>query len=405
MNTFTFDTHLTADEYDAFVTSRPECNVLQSSRWAVIKNTWSHTLTAVRNESGKILAAGLVLKRPLPLGFEMWYLPHGPILDFTNRELLRFYLRCLATQARNSRAILIKIDPPVALEAAPLSERTGEANPLALLVREDFLASGFLYRGLTTSMHDTLQPRFTTATMRPTEGTDILAAVSKRTRRFVKDAENRYVQVRRVGAEALEDFMYVISRTEEAKSIQLRSRTYYENILHTYGEDALLYMAYLNIDEACAGYKERIAAAQEKLASLGEQAPQKRRELEQQIASHNTQLNFLHERTMAGDPENVPLAGCISVLYGSGLEMLYAGMNRNYAKIPAQDAIYIETMRKAFSRGARYASMGGVANSLDDGLTTFKSHFAPLIIEKLGEFDLPVRPLLYKVIDYMLARR
>ena len=41
--------------------------------------------------------------------------------------------------------------------------------------------------------------------------------------------------------------------------------------------------------------------------------------------------------------------------------------------------------------------MGGVEGTLDDGLTKFKDNFNPMINEFIGEFDIPVNKMLFKL--------
>lgn len=41
--------------------------------------------------------------------------------------------------------------------------------------------------------------------------------------------------------------------------------------------------------------------------------------------------------------------------------------------------------------------MGGVDGDFKDGLSEFKSNFAPIVREYIGEFDLPVHRLLYVI--------
>lgn len=407
MTSYTFDDAVEAGEYDAFVKAQPTCNLLQSSAWAQVKSSWGHRLTVLRDEAGTIRAAGLVLIRPLKLGFTMWYLPHGPVLDYGApgaADALGAYLRELAAAARKTRCAFVKVDPPLALRAAWQEDLTAEREPRALQYKELFESQGYLHQGFPLEMHATLQPRFTTATMKPPEGKTLLDMVPKRTRRFVKDAQAHYVEVRRVGAEGLDDFLEVITHTEAAKGVRLRNREYFQTLFEAYGDDVFLYMAYLDLDDAIAKYRDKITQCQKALAGLGENAKQKRKEYTQQIASSQKQVDFLVERRKT-DRSPLPLAGCLSILYGTGFEMLYAGMNRDYSKITAQDLIYVKSMSEAFANGARYCSIGGIAGTLDDGLLKFKSHFSPLIIEKLGEFDLPLHRMVYRAVKFYLARR
>jgi serine/alanine adding enzyme len=69
---------------------------------------------------------------------------------------------------------------------------------------------------------------------------------------------------------------------------------------------------------------------------------------------------------------------------------------------------YVENFKWAYERGCRFANMGGVEGSLDDGLTKFKDNFDPTINEFIGEFDLMVNPLLgpiaLKAYNYLKSR-
>ena len=86
---YIFKSNINQKEYDHFVENHPSCSLLQSYKWANIKNNWKPIYTGVY-EKDTLVAAGLVLIRPLPLSFSMFYLPRGPILDYKNKELLNY---------------------------------------------------------------------------------------------------------------------------------------------------------------------------------------------------------------------------------------------------------------------------------------------------------------------------
>ena len=62
-------------------------------------------------------------------------------------------------------------------------------------------------------------------------------------------------------------------------------------------------------------------------------------------------------------------------------------------------------MKYAFSHGCSFANMGGVEGDLADGLTKFKANFNPYINEFIGEFDLPVNRLLYRLSEWLYRIR
>ncbi len=105
-------------------------------------------------------------------------------------------------------------------------------------------------------------------------------------------------------------------------------------------------------------------------------------------------------------PEEVAIAGIISISYGNVMEMLYAGMNDDFKKFYPQYLLYPKVFSDAYDNGIVWSNMGGVEGSLDDGLTQFKSNFNPVIEEFIGEFNIPVSPF-YKLANslYKLRKR
>ena len=70
-----------------------------------------------------------------------------------------------------------------------------------------------------------------------------------------------------------------------------------------------------------------------------------------------------------------------------------------------QYLLYPIAFEDAFSSGASWANMGGVEGDLADGLSKFKSNFNPDIQELIGEFNIPVNGLLYKLSNFAYKLR
>ena len=400
----TFVTDVDAAKYDEFVLQHPQCNVLQSPAWAQVKAEWDSILTALVDEGGNILVAGLVLKRALPLGYSFWYVPHGPIGDYSNEQVMQAYLRGLGNYAKKSRAIAVRIDPPVVVKQGTKADFPETYAPHTATIRAMIESVGFAHRGFVTGLHESLQPRFQTATVRPQGVSDVLTAMPKRTRTQYRQAVRRQAEVYRGANENLDEFLKVIHATEEEKGISLRSGAYYERILDAYDDDAYLMLCTLNIVKAIEVFNTEIDELTQRLDAIDEKSKNKRHELSEQIASRKKSLAEMEERHEI-DGDQVTLAGCLAVGYGTGFEILYAGTNRDYATIPAQDLVWVDTLQLAFDGGANYASLGGVDGSLDDSLLTFKSRFNAEIFEKIGEFDLVNNKPLYAAFDWLMTRR
>ena len=110
--TYTF--HLDTDPLlmDSFVENHEQNSLYQCSKWAEVKNNWDHFFTSCL-EGDKIVATALVLKRKMPFGKCLFYIPRGPVMDYHNPELVSFFLDHLVSLAKQHHAIALRFDPNV----------------------------------------------------------------------------------------------------------------------------------------------------------------------------------------------------------------------------------------------------------------------------------------------------
>ena len=105
---YTYKTGLSTSEHDRFVIDSPQTNLLQSSSWAKIKDSWGNDRLGFYQD-GNLVAVASVLIQPLPLGFSMIYIPRGPIMDYQDKELLAFVMASLKKYAKTKACPLCEI--------------------------------------------------------------------------------------------------------------------------------------------------------------------------------------------------------------------------------------------------------------------------------------------------------
>ena len=123
--TFTYKIGISAQEHDQFVQNSGQTNLLQSSKWAHIKDNWDNERIGFY-EDGKMVASASILIKRLPLGFTMFYIPRGPILDYQNPELVNYVMYSLKQYGRKRRAVFIKFDPALLLRQYQITDSSKE---------------------------------------------------------------------------------------------------------------------------------------------------------------------------------------------------------------------------------------------------------------------------------------
>ncbi|HHE0609772.1 TPA: peptidoglycan bridge formation glycyltransferase FemA/FemB family protein [Streptococcus pyogenes] len=390
---------ISEEEHDSFVKEHQQISVLQGSDWAKIKNQWQNERIGIYKEEKQVASLSLLIKL-LPLGRSIIYIPRGPVMDYLDRDLVAFTMKTLKDYGKTKKALFIKYNPAILLKQYALGQEEEEEKPLALAAIKNLQEAGVHWTGLTMEIADSIQPRFQ-ANIYTQENLEM--QFPKHTRRLIKDAKQRGVETYRASQSELHKFSKIVSLTEKRKNISLRNEAYFQKLMTTYGDKAYLHLAKVNIPQKLDQYRQQLILINQDITRT--QAHQKKRlkKLEDQKASLERYITEFEGFTDQY-PEEVVVAGILSISYGNVMEMLYAGMNDDFKKFYPQYLLYPKVFQDAYQDGIIWANMGGVEGSLDDGLTKFKANFAPTIEEFIGEFNLPVSPL-YHIANTMYKIR
>ena len=393
-----FLTDINNEKYTEFIKSHKHGNMMQAIEWSSIKNTWGAVRVAVSDDEDNIIAAAQVLTRK-----GLWYVPRGPILDYNNKELLGFFLTNLKKFAKTKQAKLVKLDIPIAVKDEKLANfKDVDVDRSNDELIKTFKSYGYNHKGFSLDMSSTIQPRFNTVTKLTAEVPDLFP---KDTRRLIRDADKKFVEVRRCGKENLDDFLFALACTEKRKNISLRGREYFENLLDTFGDNALLYISYINVEKALKECQMRKRNLELEIEALGEKSPKKKRTLVEQVAGIEKLITLFNTLEIEDKTKDQVISAAITIAYGNHAEIIYAGMNESFAKLPAQYKVFSDTMKTAQMMGVSEVSMGGIEGNLNDSLLGFKSKFAPNIVEYYGEFDLVLSQSFNLMYNYGLPLR
>ena len=383
-----FITNVTAQAHDEFVKQSPLNHLLQSSTWAKVKDNWSSKIVGVTNDDDELIASSLVLIKTLPLGFTMYYAPRGPIMDYHNQDLVSFFFKEFKKFAKKDHALFIKIDPAILVESS---------EPVISNLKQ----VGADWLGLTKNMSDTIQPRFNAVIYKEDFSEDNL---SKKTRQFLNKAKRSEPIVEIGSISLIPEFCELMRKTEIRKDISLRNAEYYQKLLEQYPQDAFITLTRINLGKLLSNYQADLMKISNDIDKITNNKKLKAVNLE----IENIQKNISELSTIIKEHGEVVPASCeLCINSGGAAETLYGGTDITFQKYYPSYLTWYETINTAFNKGARTVNMGGVENSLskDDGLLRFKKHFNPQIEEYIGEFNIPVNGLLYKLSNLAYNRR
>ncbi len=188
--------------WNRFVAGAPNPHVLQSWEWGEFKQAYGwQPIRLMFCRGSEVVAAASVLKRAVgPLS--MCYLPKGPVMDFSDVQLVDEVLAGIARLARRQRAIYVKIDPDVPLESAAVLQRHG------------------FRRG-----EDVQRPNTMMLDVSGSED-DVLGRMKPKWRYNIRLAEKKGVEIVPAGPEDFEDFYRVYKETGERDYFIIRPYDY-----------------------------------------------------------------------------------------------------------------------------------------------------------------------------------
>jgi len=203
-----------AGRWRQFVADAPQGDVLQCMEWGEVKSrTGWRPFTVAVLDGPRIVAGALALRRSAPLGRSILYCPRGPVVDWQNAEALGCVVEGLRRLAREQRAILVKVDPPLA----------GEAHAVALR------KAGFRPAPVPDEGFGGTQPRAVMKTFPLADDDTLLARFKPKTRYNIRLAERKGVEVTGDATrEDLREFYAVLLETGERDGFHVRDLGYFE---------------------------------------------------------------------------------------------------------------------------------------------------------------------------------
>lgn len=385
---YTFIEHTDPKEFDTFVLHSSQNNLFQSSSWATLKENWESHFLSVK-EGDKIVGAALVLIRPLILGKKLAYIPRGPIMDFHNEELIRFFFEHLKQFAKNQHCAIVRFDPEIIYHKFTYQERNDAHENQNEDILSLFQSLGIRHKGFTTHIPEATQPRFN-AMMEVTE--DYRNHLVKNTNQSIRTAIKRGAEVY-VGKEYLHDFAMVMKETEKRNHIALRNEEYFQKMLDAFGEHATVMVTKLNFPRQIQLVNQEIENLENDLLHV-EHEKQKKSILKQ-IDDLTKELSFLQEHYEEEGKDEVTICGKLVCWNDSRMEFFYMGNHPKYMRIRANYLLYSKFLDYCVENHIPYCSFGGIDGSLKDGLTQFKSAWPISIEEYVGEFNIVFDPVIF----------
>ncbi len=361
-----------ATEHRGFLDRQSSASFLQTPAWGEVKSEWRHeSIGWYRGDD--IVGAGLVLYRQLPkLKRYLAYLPEGPVLDWSDPALDES-LRAMSEHLGRQGAFGVRMGPPVttrtwsadAVKAAMADDAHQRLSDVPAETRHDTggdVQSVLRRQGWRPVRSDhgfsAGQPQF--VFQLPLAGRsedDLLKGMNQQWRRNIKKADKAGVVVKQGSPDALAAFHALYAETAARDGFTPRPLSYFQR----------MFAALLAEDS------DRIRLY---------------------LAHHESDL----------------VAATTWVRVGNHTWYSYGASSTAKRDVRGSNAIQWQMIRDAIAVGADVYDLRGITDTLDNndphiGLIQFKVGTGGVVVEYVGEWDLPLNRLLYRAFDVYMKRR
>ena len=346
-------------------------------------------------ENDEVLAYATFIYFPYKKFFFKVTAQHGPIMDYSNTELVRFYMTELKKYfAKDFRVLCVRVNPF-------LNERIYKDIEYVETTKESIETDKILTSLGYKSLNDDL---FTNPTLASrciysreleetlTEDT-LLKTVSTMAKRSINKAIKEGITVKEIDIFNDEDaaiFDSINKSTEDRINFQIRTSEYFRNLKTALGDKLHLMVSYLDCDSLISKLNKEIedfnsekTKLTEKLES-GKVNPEKTMNkiarIDESIAFNNDKIAKIS--SLKEENDNIIYLSCASFIE-SGQDLIYfsSGAMEKFHRYEGPSAILYHMLKFAINKGFKYFNFFGTAKdfeteqSADYGVLQFKRNF------------------------------
>lgn len=401
---------ITESEYDVFQKQHLYRDFMNSVQAMELKrmNQWQVEYVGVK-EGDTLLCASALTSIPVMKIFRFYYAQRGFLIDYSNKELLSFFVDNLKSYLKSKKALYLLADPNVLYKERDIDSNLVDGGFDNSYVVENLQSCGLEHQGFTKNFQVLSQIRWVFSLyLKGKDENTILKEMHQQTRWSVNKTLKQGIQVRELNIDELDIFIKMMDHTSKRRNFEQRDKNFYYNQMIAFKEDAKLLMAYLDIDEFRSRLdSEKIELDKEYqtiLEKLEEMPNSKKFIKKQRVCLEALELNEkkYKEAKELEDAHGtvIPMATSFFITQQDECVYLYSAAYDEFKKYNAPYAIQWYMIRECLKKGIKRYNFYGLSGDFDEnasdyGVYEFKKGFGGVVEELLGDFILPIRPLSY----------
>lgn len=406
---------LSRQEYEVFQKNQTYRCFLNGVETVDLKNAEGYEGIYVGvKENHQLLCATTLIKMPCMKKFHFYYAPRGFLMDYRNEELLTFFTKELKAYAKQRGIIYVLFDPYIEYK-----ERDGDGKLVEngfdnSDIVENLIQHGYQHKGFSEGYGHNMQWIRWTYTM-PLKGETkdtLWKKLQQQTRYSINKTLRYQMQVKELSYEELPLFDEIMKKTAERRNFDTRDLAFFQKQYKAYQGHLKTLLAYLDVSlyrKALQGEEDALLADKAKLTVELEEHPNSKKHQKRLRVVEET-LGVMQKRFKEADEVEqqygniIPMAASMFMMYDDEVTYLFSGAYEEFRGFYAPYAIQWHMIQEAIDKGYERYNFYGISGdfheaSPDYGVYKFKRGFPGNVNELIGDFVLPVKPSVYKLLQ------
>lgn len=386
-------TELTDKEFMDFVNTRPEKNFFQTVMMKDrIKKEGTEVYLVGVKEKNKVIAASFIAANGHTfMGYKTFEAYKGFILDYENKELVKFMSEEVKKFLSSKKALRLIIDPYI-----PNVSRDMDANIVDGIdnrhIREYLESLGYKYN------EDGAQVKWCYCLdINGKTSDELFNDFRSSTRNNINRTNSKFkLNVRTLTKEQLPEFKKVTSDTCDRREFSDKSLVYYENMYDSFGDDVTFKICEIDLDTYLDVLESEVETYSTKIEELSDSSSNKKKKEEMRKNIENNKKKIEETKKLKEEKGSViPLSAAMFMLYGDEIVYLFSGSYAEYMSFCGQYRLQWEIIKYAADNGYKRYNFYGIQDVFnpkgkDYGVYEFKKGFGGYVEELLGSFILDI---------------
>lgn len=385
---------LTEDEFRVFLDSHPLKTFLQTPEIAHLRESsgWKKHYVGVEDENG-LIAATMMVSRKHRFGQVEFYAPRGFLLDYSNQELLSYFMQNIKKYIKREKGYVLRIDPYLSFK-----ERDTNGDIVPNGVDNSSVVTNLKAYGFQKKDTEEQAKWMYVLDVEGKTADELLKNMKPNTRNNIRKTLKTGIVLQELQYDELDQFYQIMVETGKRKHFEIRSLNYFRKMYQLFQprNEIKYIVAKLNLEDYITSIQEEITENIKKKEALSEAAynDSARKAIDKDCDNLKKRIDYASE-IMQEKGKEIVLSGSMFVMTKPEIIYLSSGNYEEYMRFYAQYRIQWEMIKYATENGFKRYNFYGIMGNFnpddpDYGIYSFKKGFNGYVEELIGEFELPI---------------